>query len=59
MITLDLQGTKLSFGILPSKNEESTNAETEISVKNEYFTYHNQATDFTLDEMQEWIKQTA
>lgn len=55
MITLDLQGTKLSFGILPSKNEESTNVETEISVKNDYFSYHSQASDFTLDEMQEWI----
>ena len=54
MATLDLQGTKLSFRILPSKKEGGY-VETEISVENDYFSYHNQATDFTLDEMQEWI----
>ena len=47
MITLDLQGTKLSFGILPSKKGNG-NVETEISVKNDYFSYHNQAADTIL-----------
>ncbi len=56
MATVDLQGTKFSFSILPIKNgEEAGLVQAEIIVENEFVHYKGMENTLTRDELEEYI----
>lgn len=56
MATVNLQGTKFSFTLLPLDIFSNGYwAKTEISFTNEYVRYQNVNTDITRDELEDWI----
>lgn len=55
MPTLDLQGTKFTFSVLPKRFGGKEWATTKIAVENEYVSYEDKGKYILRDELEEWI----
>lgn len=55
MAKIDIQGTKFTFSILPTKASDEYFVTTEIGIENEYIQYKERSERFTREELDEFI----